>query len=249
VTIGMDHASIQALERLADNAWPAAVREALGGWILNAADGFSGRLNACWPLGATPEGLTLADAADQVELWYQRRGLPPLFKLLDQDGALADILRNRGYQSRTPTLVMTGPALQGVAPGRVIVSQKADAAFEAVFLGVQGDPADAAERMSAFRRIPEPRFFARIEEAGQPVAIGAACAHGGQVGLFGMRTLPSHRRQGMAADIVLALLAAGADAGASGAYLQVEAGNDAAIALYRGFGFDRAYRYLYWARA
>jgi ribosomal protein S18 acetylase RimI-like enzyme len=245
----MDPASVQALERIADNAWPAEVREQLGGWILNAADGFSGRLNACWPLGDLPAGLPLAAAVDRVELWYRRRGLPPLFKLLDQDVALADILRSRGYQPRTPTLVMTGPAPKGLSPGRVVVNRTAEAAFEAVFLGVQGDPADAAERMAAFRRIPEPRFFARIDAAGQPVAIGAACAHGGHVGLFGMRTLASHRRQGMAADIVSALLVAGAGAGAQCAYLQVEAGNQAAIALYRGLGFSAAYQYLYWARA
>jgi ribosomal protein S18 acetylase RimI-like enzyme len=48
---------------------------------------------------------------------------------------------------------------------------------------------------------------------------------------------------------VRALLSAGGAAGAQGAYLQVEAGNDPAVSLYRTFGFSEAYRYLYWARA
>ena len=249
MTTALDTAAIATLERIADNAWPAATRERLGDWILNADAGYSGRLNACWPLGKPPVGHTLEGAVEAIELWYVRMGLPPLFKIAGDDPPLTDLLQTRGYRARTPTLVMTGPVIRNRLPAQVVVSEQASAHFEAVFLGTQGDPADATERMAAFRRIPSPRFFARIQRAGHPVAIGAACAAGGQVGLFGMRTLASHRRQGLAADIVRALLSAGGAAGAQGAYLQVEAGNDPAVSLYRTFGFSEAYRYLYWARA
>ena len=190
MTTALDPAAIATLERIADNAWPAARRERLGDWILNAYAGYSGRLNACWPLGKPTVGHTLEGAVEAIELWYVRMGLPPLFKIAGDDPPLTDLLQARGYRARTPTLVMTGPVIRNRLPAQVVVSEQASAHFEAVFLGTQGDPADATERMAAFRRIPSPRFFARIERAGHPVAIGAACAAGGQVGLFGMRTLP-----------------------------------------------------------
>jgi ribosomal protein S18 acetylase RimI-like enzyme len=238
---------IEALERIADRAWPAAERSALGGWILNAADGHSGRLNACWPLGAPPA--LLDEAIDAVEAWYAARGLQPVFKPAGPAPDLAAALAARGYRARTPTLMMVADLAEGFAPGRVLVGEEADGAFEQVFLGAQGDPADAAERMAAFRRVPAPRLFARAEVDGAPVAIGGSAVEGGWAGIFGMRTLGAFRRQGLARDIVAALLAGAWAAGARRAYLQVEAPNAPAIALYQGFGFRAAYAYDYWDRA
>lgn len=244
----MTLADIEPLERIADRAWPAVERASLGGWILNAASGFSGRLNACWPLGPAPGGM--AAAIDAVEAWYGARGLPPVFKPAGPQPALETALAARGYRPRTPTLMMTADlAAAPAAPDRVTASAAADAAFEQVFLGSQADPLDAAERIGAFRRVSPPRLFARIDVDGAPAAIGGSAVEGDWVGIFGMRTLERYRRQGLARDIVAALLAGAWRVGARRAYLQVEAPNAPAIALYEGFGFSRAYAYSYWDRA
>jgi ribosomal protein S18 acetylase RimI-like enzyme len=63
-----------------------------------------------------------------------------------------------------------------------------------------------------------------------------------------MRTLAAFRRQGLAQDIVAALLAGAREAGASRAYLQVEAPNAPAIALYERYGFRTVFAYSYWDR-
>jgi len=63
-----------------------------------------------------------------------------------------------------------------------------------------------------------------------------------------MRTAPEHRRKGLARRIFTSLLAASRQAGASRAYLQVEAANAPAVALYSEAGFEEAYRYSYWSR-
>ncbi|MBI1407363.1 MAG: GNAT family N-acetyltransferase [Caulobacter sp.] len=243
----MTATEIERLERIADRAWPAAERASLGGWILNAASGFSGRLNACWPLGPAPGGM--AAAIEAVEAWYGARGLRPVFKPAGPCPDLEAALTARGYRPRTPILMMTAMIGEATAPVRVTLSDDADAAFEAVFLGSQADPLDAAERIGAFRRVSPPRLFARIDVDGAPAAIGGSAVEGDWVGIFGMRTLASYRRRGLARDIVAALLAGGWRDGARRAYLQVEAPNAPAIALYEGFGFSRAFAYSYWDRA
>ena len=235
----------EPLERMADRAWPAASRSRLGAWIVNTDRGFSGRLNACWPLG--DPGMPMGQAVDAVEARYAAAGLPPLFKPVDGlSPALEAELTRRGYAPRTETLMMVGP-LRGDG-GRADVTTDPDARFEAVFNGAQNDPRDAAERMGAFHRIPAPRGFAVIAIDGQPVAIGGTAVEGDWAGVFGMRTLAAHRRKGLARDILAALFATARAAGAGRGYLQVEADNAPAITLYEGFGFREAYRYRYWGR-
>ncbi len=234
-----------ALERIADRSWPAAGRGRLGDWIVNTDRGFSGRLNACWPLG--DPGLPISEAVDAVEARYGAAGLPPLFKPVDGlSPELEAELARRGYAPRTETMMMVGP-LRGEG-GRAEVTADPDHRFEAVFNGAQNNPDDAAERMGAFRRIPSPRGFGVIEIDGAPVAIGGTAIEGDWAGVFGMRTLAAHRRKGLARDILEALFATARAAGAGRGYLQVETDNAPAVTLYEGFGFREAYRYRYWAR-
>jgi len=140
---------------------------------------------------------------------------------------------------------MAGPLPQGEA-AEVRLSPDPDDAFTSVFLGTASDPADAAERIETVRRLAAPRTFARLDIEGQPAAIGAAALDGGWAGIFGMRTLAQHRRQGLARRIIAALSGFAVQAGAQRAYLQVETANVPAVALYQGLGFETAYRYRYW---
>ena len=65
---------IAALERVAAQHWRGTEEEWLGGWLLRAAEGFTGRANSALPL-ADP-GLPLDEALDAVTRWYAARGLP-----------------------------------------------------------------------------------------------------------------------------------------------------------------------------
>lgn len=236
------------LEPLADDAWPARERERLGGWRLNASSGRSMRINACWPLEAPdrdPEA-----ALDAVEAWFAERGLPARFKLTDGLTApadLADRLTARGYAPSKQTLVMLGPT-GGEGDSAVRLSTVPDATFEAVFTATAGDPEDGRERLEALGRIPAPARFARLDVNGGPAAIGCGAVSGAFVGVFGMRTAPDHRRKGLARRVLRALLGEAKGLGAQRAWLQVEADNAPAIALYADEGFAPAYRYQYWAR-
>ena len=236
------------LEPLADDAWPARERARLGGWRLNASSGQSMRINACWPLAAPdrdPEA-----ALDAVEAWFAERNLPPRFKLTDGVVAPVDLperLAARGYAARKETVVMLGPT-GGAGDRNLRVSAAPDSTFEAVFTATAGDPQDGRERLEALGRIPAPARFARLDIDGAPAAIGATAIGGGFAGIFGMRTSPDHRRKGLARRILRGLLAEAAEQGAARAWLQVEADNAPAIALYAAEGFAPAYRYRYWVR-
>ena len=238
------------LELIADRAWPPRERSVLGGWRLNATDGWSMRSNACWPLSAPDRDVEAA--IDAAEAWLSARGLPPRFKLTDGATApdeLPERLVQRGYADCKKTLVMVGPAL-GQADPAVTLFAAPDASFEAVFTAsAGGNLADARERLETLARIPAPARFARLDVEGAPAAIGASAVEGEWAGIFGMRTAPEHRRKGLARRTLRALLAEVAALGASQAYLQVEADNAAAIALYELEGFKAAYGYRYWVKS
>lgn len=240
------------LEPIADRAWPPRESAVLGGWRLNAADGWSMRINACWPLGQPDRPIDEAIAA--VEAFYAERSLPAWFKLAD--GAvvpanLSEHLRARGYRPVHGTLVMVGEtgANSGLADGEVVLSDAPDPAFEAVFTAsAAGNAADARERLDALGRIPAPARFARLDLDGETAALGASAVDGEWAGIFGMRTMAEHRRKGLARRILAALLGEAAVLGARRAYLQVAADNTPAIALYGGLGFTPAYGYRYWVQ-
>lgn len=235
------------LEPVAERAWPARERSSLGGWRLNACDGWSMRTNACWTLGEPDRDVEAA--LDAAQAWFVERGLPPRFKLTDGATAPEDLperLARRGYHPCKPTLVMAGSAA-GRPDSSVVLERHPDAAFEAVFAAsAGGNLADARERLETLARIPAPACFASLMIDGEVAALGACAVEGEWAGLFGMRTLAEHRRKGLARRVMGALLARASELGAGQAYLQVEADNAPAIALYRAEGLQPAYAYRYW---
>jgi GNAT superfamily N-acetyltransferase len=236
------------LETISARAWPAAQEIALGAWRLHASAGFSGRINACWPLGEP--GVDLDDAIASVEAWYARHALPSLFKIVDDacaPTALTARLAAIGYRTHTETIMMIGPVVGSSDPAAAL-DEVVDPEFAAVFAATAHGPGDARERLETLGRAPRPRAFARLDAAGAPAAIGACAAEGDWAGVFAMRTDPRFRRQGLARRILASLMAFAAGAGAARAWLQVEAVNSGAVALYEAAGFTEAYRYRYWEK-
>lgn len=239
---------IIALEDVSARAWPALHRARIGGWRLNASTGHTGRANTCWALEAPDRPVDAAFEA--VEAWYAGLGLPPKFKTVDGATAPDDLpalLAARGYASNTETGVMTGP-IGGTNDGVTIMTEPDEGFLAMMFETLYRDAADARERIETLRRIPQPMLFGRIDVDGEPAAIGACAVDSGWGGISVMRTSPRHRRQGLAGRIVSALLGAAEGAGATRSYLQVEAYNVNAVALYEKLGFREAYRYRYWGR-
>lgn len=244
----MTSADLLALEAVSARAWPPLHTARVGGWRLNASTGHTGRANTCWALEAPDRPLD--EALAWARSWYAGFGLPTKFKTVEGVSHTGDVeafLRTSGFSPNTETKVMTGPV--GGANDGVLLEDAPGEVFQSVlFETLYRDMADAEERLATLRRIAQPARFARIEADGRAVAVGAVAVDGGWAGVSVMRTSPDYRRQGLAGRIVSALLGFAASEGATRSYLQVEAKNETAVALYEKLGFRTAYHYRYWAR-
>lgn len=240
---------IEALERTCLEAWPPAHRMTRYGWEHCATEGQSGRVNAVWPLSWTGEA-PVEQAVAQAAEWCRAHAIAPTFKLADGltfPQNLHLILASQGFLVRTETLVMTAPVALKAAPQAIVaVSDIADQYVWSPLSQSAPDPADYRERIGIVQRITAPHVFALTREDGAPACSGMAVLSGDLVGIFMMRTAPWARRHGHARSVLHKLLHWGATHEAQTAYLQVEAANQAAVALYAGEGFTTAYRYRYW---
>jgi GNAT superfamily N-acetyltransferase len=71
--------SITDLQRVMALHWRGLEVEHLGGWVLRASGGFTGRGNSALPLG--DPGVSLPTALEYTQGWYSARGLPAKLQL------------------------------------------------------------------------------------------------------------------------------------------------------------------------
>ncbi|WP_206691147.1 GNAT family N-acetyltransferase [Quadrisphaera sp. INWT6] len=232
--------STDALELEAAEHWRPQEREDLGAWRLRAAGGFTGRANSALAVG--DPGCDLDTALERVRAFYAARDLEAV--VAAPTGALAEELERRGWTVRTPTLVMTAPVPGASAPEPTVrFDAEPDERWLTAYQG-RGPvgPAGRAVLLSADRQV-----FASLREDDEVLAVArGSLSAGGWLGLSAVETAPAHRRRGLAGRLTGALLAWGAQQGATAAFLQVAASNAAARALYERAGFapHHEYRYL-----
>jgi N-acetylglutamate synthase len=240
---------IGELEVIAAKGWRAPEEERLGGWLLRAAQGFTGRANSA--LAAGEPGIPLAEAVLAVRRWYAERGLPAMIAVPYPLGRPGDsdadrFLGQHGWGVRAdPAVVMTAPA---AAVARPRLADQVD---------LNPEPTQAwldhyhyrGQRLPPVARqllVSAPfQAFASIRRDGGVVAIGRVAVADGWGGLTAVEVHPGHRRIGLATAITAALAAAAASQGAANLYLQVAAGNQAARALYACAGFTEHHGYHY----
>ncbi|MFD5464880.1 GNAT family N-acetyltransferase [Kitasatospora sp. NPDC127059] len=234
------------LQRTAGRGWPGVEQEALGAWTLRAAAGFTQRANSVQALG--DPGMPLPGALAVVRDWYAARGLPALVEVVTP--GTADELRPLLGPPRSPTTVRTAPlaalARTGAGHGRVRLSRTADDGWLSLYGKLSEDPAVRAAARHVLHGGPSVWFATVPGAPGQPPLAIGRCVIDGPWACFGaIEVQPYARRAGLATAVMAVLAARAAEEGASGAYLQVEAGNEAAIALYDGLGFTTSHTYHY----
>lgn len=241
-------ADIEAIERATLTAVAPERVDSLDGWLLPLDTGTVGRAHSAVPLHHGPHDPALIDT---IARRYRDAGLRPVFRLPDVPtfDAWWPALAARGFRREQPTLTQTGAlggllALAGDADG-VSLDAHPDAAWMAMFLGEGLDPIDGASRSTALSRA-EGTLFASLREGGQTLACGAACYAQGWLSLHGLRTAASHRGRGLAGRLIRAMALEAQRRGITRAFLQVDAANAPALALYRRAGMTTAWSYAYW---
>lgn len=249
-----DPGDIEAIERATLLAVAPQWVEPLGDepWLLPMDKGTVTRAKSAVPLRHDLALPAPADLLDRIEARYAAKGLPTLVRLAEAhcfDGLTA-ILAARGYQADKPTHTQVGTnrAMAAVSQGEPAqVDTAPDAGWKSVFLGPGFDPVDGASRVQALTR-GSSNLFASVRENGATVAAGAVSFGHGWASVHGMRTDLAARGRGLAGRVLAGLAQAALARGFERVFLQVEADNESAQALYRRAGFQPAWTYRYWHR-
>ncbi|MER7173135.1 GNAT family N-acetyltransferase [Streptomyces mesophilus] len=241
-------ASFQELARVAARSWQPVESEPLGDWELRAADGFTRRANSVLALG--DPGMPLDDALSFVREWYAERGLPAFVQTsTGAEGThelLCAELESKGWAAETYAQVRIG-ALAPVGDveadtDRVVLSRTCDEAWLSRYQRFgEGSPAV----LKVLHNGPSVWFASVPADDGAPAAIGRCVVDGRWAGFMAVEVDPAYRRQGLATAVMTALARKALDEGASAAWLQVEADNSGAQAMYDAMGFAVHHHYHY----
>jgi N-acetylglutamate synthase len=247
--------AIMELERVAAAHWRGTEEQWLGGWLLRAAGGFTGRANSALPLG--DPGLPLDDALAAVTDWYRARGLPPMIAVPLPLGDsvphhLDNQLSERCWPTRPgPAYVMTADLADVAAAPELTegaefrVDDEPDEQWLAMY-HYRGQDRQPPVMRSVLMSAPSQAFTSIRSAGGRKVlAIGRLSIADGWAGITAVEVDRSRRRAGLGSALTRGICAEAARRGVRQVFLQVDTKNTAATALYERCGFGYSHRYHY----
>jgi ribosomal protein S18 acetylase RimI-like enzyme len=240
---------ITEMEYLASQFWPAREIERYKGWIIHFNDGITWRANSVLPIGPIND-TRLEDAIEHIITYYCERRTPAAFKITEasKPDDLDETLEEMGFEKRMVTYVQTIPIqeLSCVYPRVPVDIIKVDDASIDTLMYESGFDSPAVEaRRGIIKRIEGEKGIGKVMIDGRLAGMGLGVVRADWLGLFSIRTLPDYQRRGVAWSISCALGMWGEDLGAKKAFLQAEAKNTPALALYESMGFQIVYSYWY----
>ena len=221
---------IRNLEHAAALAWPGAEQQWVGGWFCRFGHGKTRRANSAVPLG-------LSDTADIGALadWYAGRSAAALVSVPDR---LFRVPANASTEAEN--LVMACDIETGESREEVALAPRPDDEWMRVY--ERDVPVDVLTAV-----VDGSVIFATVPGAAVARASVTEAPDGTRwLGLSALKVAEDQRRHGHARTLCRALMAWGADQGATRAYMQVIADNASAIALFESMGFSLHHRSRYW---
>ncbi len=228
------------LTRITSRGWPPIESVHLGEWELRASGRFTGRANSVAVHGSP--GIPFDDAMAEVEAFYAERDQPALAQVVI-GSAHEQSFRSAGWEP-----------MEGYFGGAVVQVADLDPAYAADPEARVSDSVDG-EWLSHYGRVNDPVAARAVLEGpaqvafisiGSPtVAIGRVAVTGEWAGIACVEVVPGARRQGLATRVVDTALAWAVEHGADKAYLQTMRTNEAALALYKPYGFVDHHDYVY----
>lgn len=251
---GLPPALLSRVEDAGLNASAPPQQRWLDGWLVRFSPGKAKRARC---INAVAEGrLPLADRLAECESIYRDCGLPMQVRVtpFSCPGGLDAHLAGAGFVAIDDTRVMVAaaglPAAEPLPP-HVALQRLEPAAFAEVVGALRGSP--PAQRTAHAERLASlpvrcEGWVLRGRDDQAVLACGQFALEGRLVGLYDVFTAPDRRGQGLARQLCSQLLGRAAEAGAGVAYLQVDADNAPARAIYQRLGFADAYGYHYRCR-
>jgi ribosomal protein S18 acetylase RimI-like enzyme len=250
-----DKMLLQRVEDAGLNASAPPQQLWLDGWLLRFSPGKAKRARC---VNAVAAGVRpVAHKLREAEAVFGAAQLPMVLRItpFTQPALLDSELAARGYGAIDDTRVMVAPAL-GASEAPPLPS---GLSFEVLGLSAMAQAVGAlrgsplAQRQAHAERLasaPVPFTALAIRRAadGAIVACGQSAREADLVGLYDVFVDPSLRGRGQARLLCARLLADARAAGAASAYLQVEADNASARAVYAKLGFADGYGYHYRVR-
>ncbi|WP_405990951.1 GNAT family N-acetyltransferase [Streptomyces sp. NBC_00986] len=237
-------AGYRELAHVSSRAWRPVESERLGEWELRAAAGYTRRANSVLPLG--DPGPPLDEALTAVRRWYGDRGLPAYIQTATGAEGTQELLcaelERRGWTREVTAELWVGalaPVADRADASGVVLSRSADEAWLARYQR-KGVSEVALKVLGSGPSV----WFATVPgEGAEPAAIGRCVVDGRWAGFAAVEVDPALRRRGLGSVVMAALASRALEEGASAAWLQVEAENVGARALYSGMGFSAHHAY------
>lgn len=241
-------AMVRRYEAAGFRAWPASFVQYDGTWVIRLTAGLPAkRLNSINPLDPGDHS-NIPDRIARAARRFDAYGRPLTFRISPLAGrTLGNLFDREDWLRFSESLVM-----------RVdLDAARLDGVMDQIPLKDIGRFVGAALRVHALEQAlrpglsevigsiePEAGLFV-AEESDEPVAT-AICVHDRDLaGIFEVATLSDRRGNGHGRQVVLSAMKWARHRGAREAWLQVEADNGPALALYRSLGFTEVYRYHY----
>jgi ribosomal protein S18 acetylase RimI-like enzyme len=241
-------ATVRRYEAAGFRAWPAATIHYDGTWAVRLTAGLPAkRLNSVNPLDPSDVD-RLPERIGRAARRFDAYGRPLTFRMSPLAGAaLSAHFDAEGWSRFDESLVMRMTLTEASVDGALDqIPLKDIGRFIGASMKVhESDPSlrpGLSEIIGAIQ--PEAGLFV-LERDEDPLAT-LICVHDGDLaGLFEVATAREARQQGHGRNLILSALKWARLRGARRAWLQVEADNAPALALYGSLGFETVYAYHY----
>ncbi|TXK85358.1 GNAT family N-acetyltransferase [Paenibacillus sp. N3.4] len=244
------------LDTIAAHTWPAESVDYVDNWLLRSSQGVTRRANSVLAIGDFPKD---ADWLAQIELYYQKRGLPAVIQVSAASPEnLDEQLSAAGYALETPCLLMTADSQEVVDRTAISLAKR-----ENTDIQIEWTPEAAEEWLDAFlrleqfpeerrsfylhlfERMPISKGFFTLSQHGKMIALGTAIVEKQWSGFVNVVVHEEHRGKGLGYMLMHAMTSWSMKQGATQQYLQVITSNAAAVALYGKLGYTTCYGYHY----
>lgn len=230
--------------------WPAHEVIDYDGWNINFSSGYTKRANSINVLNAS--SIPLDIKMTYCEDFYKAKHLPTIFKLTSFQlvDELDKQLENRGYIKIDESYVLTAQLahINISVTHSHSVEQSSNPTEEWLNFHFKSKGLSQAHKeafIHILNNVECDVCYFTIKEEGVVVACCLGTVEDEYVSVYCLETALSHRKQGLAATLLLQLFNWAKQKGATKSYLLVVADNIPALSLYTKIGYNHQYSYWY----